>query len=229
MDPNVNLVYTIREAGLTPELVGQWDGLAWRQADILDVAHFHAQSSGHRPVTRAKVLYDDVYLYVIFRVEDRYVVSRHTEYQSRVCDDSCVEFFVRPKAGLGYFNFEMNCGGHLLLYYVEDPTRVGDDFKKRTGVPPDLAANIVIYHSLPEVVKAERVEATTWCIEYAVPLVLFEEYVGPLGDLPGQEWWGNFYKCADASSHPHWAAWAPIGEELNFHMPEFFGTVRFAE
>jgi len=229
MDPNRKDAYTIRKAVLTPGLRWEWASLAWRQADILDVAHFHARSSVHRPFTQAKVLYDEACLYVFFRVEDRYVVSRHAGYQSRVCDDSCVEFFVQPKAGLGYFNFEMNCGGHLLLYYVEDPIRIGNDFKKRTAVPWELASHIAIYHSLPDLVNEEMVEATSWGIEYAVPLRLFEEYAGSLGALPGQAWRANFYKCADGSSHPHWASWAPIGAELNFHCPEFFGTIRFAE
>ena len=117
MASNKDMVYTIRKAAIRPELDGQWDGPAWRQAEPLDIAHFHKESSDHRPVTQAKALYDADGVYVIFEVKDRYVRSRHTEYQARVCDDSCVEFFVQPKPGKGYFNFEMNCGGHLLLYY----------------------------------------------------------------------------------------------------------------
>jgi len=229
MEPNKDVVYTIREAALPPGLDGQWDGPAWQQADTLEVGHFHEASSDHRPVTHARLLHDANRLYVIFDVQDRYVRSAHTDYQSRVCDDACVESFVQPKRDAGYFNFEMNCGGHLLLYYVEDPTRTGDDFKKRTAVPWDLARRIAIYHSLPEVVLPERQEPTAWRVEYAIPLAVFEEYVGPLGALSGQTWRGNFFKCAEKSSHPHWAAWAPIGPELNFHVPEFFGALRFAE
>jgi len=33
-----------------------------------------------------------------------------------------------------------------------------------------------------------------------------EHYVGPLGPLTGQVWRGNFFKCAEDNSHPHWAA-----------------------
>ena len=53
-----------------------------------------------------------------------------------------------------------------------------------------------------------------------------EQYVGRLCNLPGQTWRGNFYKCADRSSHPHWASWSPLGEPLNFHTPQFFGPLR---
>jgi hypothetical protein len=42
-----------------------------------------------------------------------------TQYQEMVCYDSCVEFFVQPEPHLGYFNFEFNRGGTMLIYYIE--------------------------------------------------------------------------------------------------------------
>jgi len=38
---------------------------------------------------------------------------------------------------------------------------------------------------------------------------------------------GNFYKCAEDNSHPHWASWASMGGELNFHLPDRFGWFSF--
>ena len=35
----------------------------------------------------------------------------------------------------------------------------------------------------------------------------------------------GLFKCADDSPHPHWAAWADIGERLDFHQPDAFGTL----
>jgi hypothetical protein len=96
-------------------------------------------------------------------------------------------------------------------------------------VPWDWAREVRIHHSMPSVVTPEIEKDTEWYIEYRVPLDLFEKYVGPLGPPTGQEWRANFYKCADRSSHPHWAAWAPIGEKLSFHIPWYFGTLRFAK
>jgi hypothetical protein len=45
--------------------------------------------------------------------------------------------------------------------------------------------------------------------------------------LSGQAWRGNFYKCGDETSHPHWGMWAPIREGFTFHQPRFFGTLHF--
>ena len=56
---------------------------------------------------------------------------------------------------------------------------------------------------------------------------LLEAYVGPIGDLSGQTWRANLYKCADHTSHPNWASWSPI-QRLSFHLPEFFGELALA-
>lgn len=179
-------------------------------------------------MTQVKALYDASNLYVRFRVADRYVRCRHTQYNAMVCQDSCVELFVQPKRDHGYFNFEFNCGGALLLSYIEDPTRTPDGFLKFTRVPEHLGRQVSIRHSLPKVMEHEIADPVTWYVGCRIPLTLLEQYVGPLGALPGQTWRGNFYKCADESSHPHWGSWTPQGEPLNFHRPEIFGEWHFA-
>ena len=71
------------------------------------------------PVVRAKMMYDRDNLYVIFRVEDRYVRCVTREFNGPVWDDSCVELFFSPDSGAPskYFNLEINCGGTPLMYY----------------------------------------------------------------------------------------------------------------
>jgi hypothetical protein len=220
--------YSIHRTELPPPLDANKSNLLWQQAEETRVCHFHPASSDHRPITQARLLYDDRNLYVQFFVHDRYVVCQGTRYQDPVCRDSCVEFFVQPRASSGYFNFEVNCGGTLLLYYIEDPTRTPDGFVRYTRVSPELGGRVRICHSMPPVVLPEQPGPVDWQIGYQIPWDVLEAYVGPLGALPGQEWQGNFYKCADESSHPHWACWSPIGEELNFHQPRYFAPLRFA-
>jgi hypothetical protein len=215
-----------------------WDDDAWASAGELRVDQFHPRSSDHRPETRVRLLHDDAHLYVRFDVADRYVVSTATGYQQAVCQDSCVEFFVQPRRDRGYFNFEFNCGGTLLLFYIEDPTRCDDGRMSRfTRVPPEEAATLGVYHSMPSVVWPEVGDPVSWRLGCRIPLVLMERYVGPLGPSaarlapadPVEPWRANFYKCASRSSHPHWASWSPIGERLDFHQPDRFGELRFDE
>jgi hypothetical protein len=211
---------------VAPALEGGWDDCTWQAAEVLDVAHFRPESSDHRPATQARLLYDDAAIYLLFRVQDRYVRSVQTHYQGPVCTDTCVEWFAQPRDDKGYINFEVNCGGTLHCSYVEDPTRVPGGFKRFAFVDEAWGRQVRIVHSMPDVVEPEIVQPVTWTIAYRVPPALFEMYVGRLGDLSGQQWMANFYKCGDQTSHPHWAAWSPV-HELNFHCPQDFAPIRF--
>jgi len=216
------LEYRIVKTDELPPLDAPWDDVAWSQANTLTIDRFHAMGSDHKPKTQARLLHDGETLAVHFRVEDQYVIAKNTEYQSRTHKDSTVEFFIEPVAGEGYFNFEMNCGGTLLLLYIEDATREGEWFKKFEPVSAKWAEKIEVHASLPKKVDPEVKEPTTWTVSYRVPKALFEAYVGPVKTLNGQESRGNFYKCADESSHPHWGYWADIGDKLDFHQPDRF-------
>ena len=219
--------YTAYPAAGTAPLDAPWESPLWQQAEEARIDQFHAASSSHRPDARARLLYDAANLYLRFRVEDRYVVAKHTQFQDPVWRDSCVEFFVQPRPSSGYFNFEINCGGTLLSRYIEDPTRTPDGFAKSTRLSSEHGERIRIAHSMPSIVVPEQPGPVVWHIGCQIPLAVLEAYAGPFGPLAGQAWRGNFYKCADDSSHPHWASWAPIGEALNFHQPACFAPLRF--
>jgi len=220
--------YVIRRAAHRPGLRGDWDEAAWKYADIAPVTAFHPRSSIHRPETHAKILYDDEGLYVSFKVQDRFVRCTRTEHQSITSKDSCVELYLQPKADKGYLNFEMNCGGAVLLFYVTDPTRCARGiFRGKEVVPSTLLQKLKIHHSLPKTLPVEIREPVEWTVEYFVPNAIFEHYVGALESPQQRRWRGNFFKCADESSHPHWASWNPIGDDLNFHDPAYFAPIRF--
>lgn len=202
-----------------------WTDAYWASVPALSIDQFHAKNGEHRPITEVKLAHDGRNVYALFRVQDRYVRSEQTELHGMVCTDSCVEFFVRPKADKGYLNFEMNCGGTLLLFYIEDATRTPDGFKKFVKVPAEWAQQAKIVSSMPRQVLPEITEPTVWTLQLTIPVKLLEHYVGPLGDIGGQTWQGNFFKCGDKTSHPHWGSWANVGEKLNFHQPDKFGKL----
>jgi hypothetical protein len=206
------------------------DGQAepWASADTLALSHFHARSSSRHPRVEARLIHNTRTLFLLFNVHDRYVRSVHTQYQDAVCRDSCVEFFVEPVPAKGYFNFEVNAGGTLHLSYIEDPRRGANGFRKWESIPMSIGQSVRVRTTLPAVVEPEMTEPVNWLAKLSIPLEVFEHYVGPLTLAPGTRWRGNFYKCADDTSHPHWASWAPLGEQLNFHQPKYFAPVEFA-
>jgi hypothetical protein len=225
--------YTIFKTDQKPLYQGQWNDPIWQQAETVWIDKFHPQSTEHHPKTAAKVLYDDENLYVIFRVQDQYVKAVYTAYQDPVYQDSCVEFFVMPtplgRKNGGYFNFELNCIGTLLVYYIEDSERIGDSFKKCEPIKAEFVHDMTVFHSIPGKIDQEIATPIEWSLEYNIPFALFEAYLGPLNPGKGIIWKGNFYKCGDHTSHPHWASWSSIGEVLNFHQPNVFGKLEFGQ
>ncbi len=225
--------YIVRRADILPKPSTAWDDPAWSRAETLTISRFHprgtrSHGSDHTPLTQARLLHDGHALGLMFRVEDRYVLARSTTYQSPTHKDSCVEFFARPLPERGYFNFEFNAIGTLLLWYIEKPRRPDGSFEKYTEVPEDIARSIKVRASLAQPIHEEDPGPLVWTLCAHIPLALFETFVGPLGAPSGQIWRANFYKCAVESSHPHWGSWADIGERLDFHQPECFGELIFA-
>ncbi len=221
--------YVVRRASAPPPLDAGPDHPTWSQAAVARVDTFYARSSSHHPRTDARLLYDDRHLYLQFDVDDRYLRAVETAYQSFVCRDSCVEFFIQPVAGKGYLNFEFNCIGTMFIFYIADPTSVGGRWRRYAAMWPEHAQQIRVHTTLPRVPFQDMPDPVRWRIAAAIPLGTLEPYVGPLDPLPGHTCRGNFYKCADKSSHPHWASWSPITGPLNFHQPQYFGTLRFEE
>jgi len=205
----------------------------WHNAAIAKVGHFHADSSNHRPETTARMLWSKDGIAVRFDVQDRYVRARQTQYQDRVSRDSCVEVFLQPGEKSGYFNFEVNCAGTMLLYYIEDASRprpaTGRLFRKYTEVPERLGRLVKIRSSLPKTIEPEIQTATAWNLSMFIPWTLFAEYVGDVSPATNPTWRGNFFKCGDETSQPHWASWNPIGPILRFHQPSRFGIIEFEQ
>lgn len=224
--------YLVRRARPLPSLDGRWDSPAWQEAETAEIAEFRPEGGPHRPRTEVRLLYDDTCIYGIFRVEDRYVRCVQRGYGAPVYKDSCVEIFLQPwqpgqPGAAGYFNFEFSCCGALLASFIKDPERTAGGFKEFTRLTEEELRSVGIYHSLPTEVEPEVAGTVTWFLEFSIPLSLLERYAGPFGALGGRRWRANFYKCGDATSHPHWASWTPL-DERNFHLPRCFGTLRFA-
>ncbi|MBA4150428.1 MAG: carbohydrate-binding family 9-like protein [Verrucomicrobia bacterium] len=218
--------YIVRKTNLPEKLTCDWTAPAWQVADPLPINNFRPESGTHRPKTQARLLYDECGIHGIFQVEDRYVRCVRSGFQSEVWKDSCVEFFVKPKSDRGYFNFEFNCGGSLLCNYITNHERIFDGFKEFTKLPIDLGQAVRVVSSLPGTVEPEIQTPITWSLKFFIPFQVLESFIGNLDEVSGSRWEANFFKCADETSHPHWAAWAHV-DELNFHLPRCFGTLRF--
>jgi hypothetical protein len=218
------MVCSVAKLTTAPRIDAKWDKSPWKQIRPITIARHMGEKPSHFPRTQAKIAYDRDALYVIFRVEDRYVRAVTAENQGPVCTDSCVEFFFTPGSDVsdGYFNLEMNCGGTMLLYHQKA--------REQQAVMISAAdlGRITVAHSLPQVVDPEIAKPVTWTVEYRVPLEMLKKYAPLTRPAAGVTWRANFYKCGDKTSHPHWLTWSPVGvPKPDFHRPEFFGVLKF--
>jgi len=219
-------LYLSRKTKRPANFDADWNNAFWKPADTLEIEHFRKESSKHRPRTFLRLLHDATGIHGIFKVRDRFVRSVRMRYGDEVWKDGCVEFFFQPKPDSGYFSFEFNCGGTLHCCYITNPERVPGGFKEFVKIPFDLAKRIRVHPSLPPLVNPEISDPVDWTLQFFIPFSLIEHFAGPLGKIKGMECRGNFFKCAEDNSHPHWASWSPV-DEFNFHRPPCFGTIRF--
>lgn len=218
-------IYHIPFTSSRPKQIDAWDTGRRQSQNHIEINHFRVESSSHHPLTRVKLCYDELGIYGIFEVIDCYIICRHKQFQDPVYKDSCVEFFLQPKPNKGYFNFEFNCCGTLLASYITDPTRIPGGLKGVEYLRAEEGKNVQIRTSLSSLIDVEITDPIDWKLTFFIPFKLLMTYVGKFKAGPGTDFRANFFKCADDSSHPHWAAWSPV-EQLNFHMPRCFGMLK---
>jgi len=201
-----------------------WHKMPWSGITALQIDQINGERPAHLPHTAAKLAYNTESLYLIFQVEDRYVRALAENYQDRVCEDSCVEFFFTPgeDPAQGYFNLEVNCGGTALFNHQK-----GRNIEKQPVSTADFE-EVQIAHTLPKKVDPEITTALTWAVEYRLPFAVLENYTQFNAPAWGTRWLANLYKCADGCSHPHWLTWSHVDTRTpDFHRPEFFGHLIF--
>ena len=216
--------YSVYQLKQQMEINGDWYKPQWRNIKTIDIKNFMGEMPGFCPAVKAKMMYNDENLYVIFRVKDRYVSCTELEYNGPVSNDACVEFFFSPDTNLPgrYFNLEVNCGGTPLMKYTIIARK-----EYKILETADIR-RVEIAHSLPSKVDPEIIEPITWTIEYRIPFILLQKFSNVIIPKQGTCWKANFYKIAVKTSNPHWITWSFVDKiEPDFHLPQYFGLLKF--
>ena len=217
-------VYTVVKLDRPLKIDADWNKEQWKKIKTISIEKHMGGIPKFQPIVEAKMTYDDSNVFVIFRVKDRFVQSTVQEYNGSVSENSCVEFFFSPDATypLKYFNLEINAGGTPLIFYISKPW---NDFTKLDST--DIS-KIEIAHSLPKKVDPEITDSVTWIIEYRIPIEMLKKYSNVTRPGPGVTWKGNFYKTGSKTSNPNYMTWSFVDHPTpNFHLPQFFGTLKF--
>ncbi len=223
-NPKAPFVYKVIPKQGPITIDGNWNKPEWDEANTLELLHFLGDTPDFKSEVKAKMMYDEKNLYVIFKVFDRFVRCKEENINDNVWEDSCVEFFFAPDGAfpLRYFNLEINCMGVPLMRYNRVPRKDSEKLKVA-----DIR-QIEIGHSIKDNIEGEITDTITWTVEYRLPLDILTTYSEITYPRKGITWRANFYKIADKSTNPHYITWASItNSNVDFHQPEFFGEIEF--
>lgn len=199
---------------------------AMSMASVADYMELHLKKVGincvnwedkypYHPITVFSMAYSDKFLYVNYFVRCNYLRAVNYKNNSPVAEDSCVEFFMQTPGSEEYWNFEFNCIGAINASHRKDrkhPIRLTD---------MELAT-VKRYATCGNNPFQELEGIFNWGLAIAIPF----ELIGVDVSKRPIEMKGNLYKCASATSMPHYLSWALIKtDKPDFHRPEYFGKI----
>ncbi len=177
----------------------------WDSIESADIDYFPWRGYAENIKTSVKLVHSDYGITVHFKTDEKPLVTKNTEDNSEVYEDSCMEFFFRTSSSDAYMNLETNPNGAVLSGFGKDKAT-----RNRIGIKKELFF------------ITSEINDESWILQYTVPYSFIEEYFGEFQN----EMYANFYKCGDKTGHEHYACWNPIEIETpNFHVPEFFGKL----
>lgn len=169
----------------------------------------------YQPVVAFDIARSATNLYIRFLVRESSLKAVYALDNSPVHQDSCVEFFMKKEEDSDYMNFEFNCLGTC-----DASRRKSREIK--SSLSPDEYKSIRRRSSVKSESFAEISGICNWELLVCIPFTLMG--LDP-ENLP-EKIFGNFYKCADETTYPHYVSWSPIDmPSPNFHCPDFFGEI----
>lgn len=163
------------------------------------------------------IAYNNDFIFLKYYVKEKEIRVTNNTINGSVWEDSCVEFFISLREGDPYYNFEFNCIGTPRVGY-------GNSNKERVLLDEKDISKINTFSSISKQGK----DNFEWELTVAIPFELFTQHHYPDWIFEGMNCWGNFYKCGDNLTNPHFLAWMNIEHDSpNFHLPAFFGVIAF--
>lgn len=175
---------------------------------------FHLWPNGNnKPDVFFSIAHNDREVLLKFFVQENEIRANVNKINGNVWEDSCVEFFVSFDAS-GYYNLEFNCLGMVYAAF-------GKNRNERTKLSEQVLSKIESHTTL-----TKTQDQFYWEISIVIPTGVFSHH--SIHSLKGMKCKGNFYKCGDGLSSPHFLSWTNIESDIpNFHLPKYFGEIVF--
>ena len=209
-----------------------WKTAAWT-ADFVDIEGDAKPKPGFR--TRAKMLWDDDYLYLAAELEEPHVWGTLTNHDAVIFQDPDFEVFIDPDGDShDYYEFEMNALNTTWDLLMKKPYKDGGPALNQWEIP-GLKTAVHVNGTINN--PADR--DTGWTLEIAFPWKALGEHARCAAPpKEGHQWRINFsrvewlvtvsdgkYHKVPGKKEDNWV-WSPQGI-VDMHRPEKWGYVQF--
>jgi hypothetical protein len=229
--------YLCYRANDTVVIDGDLTKTVWRSApwtdDFVDIEGASRPRPRYR--TRAKMLWDDHYLYIGAELEEPHVWATLTDHDTVIFQDNDFEIFIDPDGdNHDYYEIEINALNTEWDLRLVKPYRDGGPALNAWEIP-GLKTAVRVDGTLNDPRDRDR----GWCVEVAIPWKALGEFAAcAIPPREGDQWRVNFSRVewdiavvdGGCVKVPHrkehnWV-WSPQGV-IDMHRPERWGYVQF--
>ena len=220
------------------EIDGRLDKPAWNVAPWTE--DFGDIEGDIRPAprfrTRAKMLWDDRFLYIGAELEEPHVWATLTKHDSVIYHDNDFEVFLDPDGdNHDYYELEINALNTTWDLRLPKPYRDGGPAIDAWEIP-GMRTAVHVNGTLNDPSDTD----TGWTVEIALPWTVLGEYARrPAPPGHGDQWRINFsrvewqvdivdggYRKVEGQPENNWV-WSPQGV-IDMHRPETWGYIQFS-
>ena len=174
--------------------------------------------------TKARMMWDDDYLYVAAVLEEPNIVANLTQRDTIIYHDNDFEVFIDPTGdGQCYFEIENNARGVVFDLMLDRAYRSGGNFYVQWDCP---GLKLAVSHN--GTLNKPGDKDRSWTVEMAIPhKAITRNFTNPL--LAGNTWRLNFSRVEwlkKGGPEENWV-WTPTGE-INMHAPNQWGFLQFS-
>ena len=167
-------------------------------------------------IVKVNLLYEKRTLIINFDILENEIRKCTTHNNDKVYEDSCVECFIQIPNSDEYYNFEISASSYMLVGR-------GSSRNNRFLFDDSLINKI----DRKVIILDETKGSSHWLLNMSLDL---EEWklIGEKEDIKNYKLKGNFYKCGDKVSKPHYFSLFDVDSETpNFHYPPSFRELIF--
>ncbi len=212
----------------------EWNDASWTE-DFLDIEGDIRPRPRFR--TRAKMRWDDQYLYIGAKLEEPHVWATLTKHDSVIFQDNDFEVFIDPDGdNHEYYEIEINALNTEWDLFLGKPYRNGGPAVDAWEIP-GLKTAVHVDGTINNPKDTDR----GWTVEMAFPWKVLREHANrPAPPKAGDQWRINFsrvewqheivngkYRKVPKTHEDNWV-WSPQGA-IDMHRPERWGYLQFSD